>query len=137
MNISQWHPLFCTVPFHKDLKKKLSHVWAPVSVLFFILQTLGFVLLPTRKEKHQIRTTNFFDCSYALNFCLTLPSVTLPFLFICLFSWDRTCCMTQVGFELLILLPQHPEAWDYRCWPPHLGKLTFFTHFLAYFIIFT
>jgi hypothetical protein len=27
----------------------------------------------------------------------------------------------QAGLEVLILLPQPSECWDYRCTPPHLA----------------
>jgi hypothetical protein len=35
-------------------------------------------------------------------------------------TWS--CCADQAGFNLLILLPQSPECWDYRRMPQHLAK---------------
>jgi hypothetical protein len=29
--------------------------------------------------------------------------------------------VTQIGLEFVVLLPQPPEGWDYRCVPLHLA----------------
>jgi hypothetical protein len=34
----------------------------------------------------------------------------------------RSCYVAQAGLELMILLHQPLECWDYRCVPPHLAK---------------
>lgn len=38
---------------------------------------------------------------------------------LCSPSWPGLHCVTYVGLHLLKFLPQMPECWDFRHWPPH------------------
>jgi hypothetical protein len=39
-----------------------------------------------------------------------------------------SCYVAQVGFKLLIIMPQLSKYWDYRCVPPHSAKKYLFDH---------
>jgi hypothetical protein len=44
--------------------------------------------------------------------------------------------VAKTGLELVILLPQPPECWDYRCVPPHqAGKYSGFLEILVNVLI--
>jgi hypothetical protein len=54
----------------------------------------------------------------------SLPSSLFSFL--CSFlSLAGSCSVAKAGLELVILLPQPPECWDYRCAPPHPENFCF------------
>lgn len=49
-----------------------------------------------------------------------LPT-SLPFIF-----WTGFYYVAEDSFELMILLPQLAECWNYRCMPPHPGTISLF-----------
>jgi hypothetical protein len=42
-----------------------------------------------------------------------------------------SCYVAQAGLELMILLPQSSENWDYRCTPPLMLVFYFFLFFCS------
>lgn len=44
----------------------------------------------------------------------------------CFCSETRSHCLAQAGLELMILLPQSPEGWDYRSDPQQPASIVYF-----------
>lgn len=71
--------------------------------------------------KHLMKKVKIHKLFFLFNF---KPSICY---FICFFVWDRVLHIGQADLELrIVILPQPPNCWDFRCEPSHLASCATF-----------
>jgi hypothetical protein len=118
------------------------------------LSTLCLFCIPNIPQLNSVRFSNNQEWEKACsnkglreNACSTYPKVTaekekkgkkffifLSFCwFVCLFFETQSYYVAKADLKLMILLPQSPKCWEYKCSPPHLeSKFSWMNMYLFY-----
>lgn len=70
----------------------------------------AFMILFLAVLRSELRASRMLTSTLSLSYTLGAPYV---------WFWDRVLLVAQAGLELVIL-PQPPSSWDYKCAPPGL-----------------